>query len=242
MEGGEVGGSMGGIGLAPREGPVFSEGSLVTALDLVVELSGLTVREACATSVTMVRGGRACTLASSGEQARRLDEVQYAAGGGPSVAAALEGIVSNVVVAEEARRWPGLAAAAAGAGVASILSLPLKPGGDVLAGLNVYSDAPRRFGDDEQRLAWLFASQAAEAVANAVTSDQLARVTSELREALVSRDLIGQAKGILIARGARSPDDAFDMLRRASQRMNRKLRDVAADLVASTLNRRPAGR
>lgn len=58
-----------------------------------------------------------------------------------------------------------------------------------------------------------------------------------LREALTSRDLIGQAKGILMASEGVSADEAFDILRRASQRMNVKLRDVAAQLVAACIER-----
>ena len=52
-----------------------------------------------------------------------------------------------------------------------------------------------------------------------------------LQDALESRDVIGQAKGILMAREGLDADEAFDVLRRASQRTNRKLRDVASDLI-----------
>lgn len=55
-----------------------------------------------------------------------------------------------------------------------------------------------------------------------------------LDEAMRSRAVIEQAKGILMARSQLSPDEAFDMLRRVSQRENRKLRDIAADLVERT--------
>ncbi len=60
-----------------------------------------------------------------------------------------------------------------------------------------------------------------------------------LDEAMRSRAVIEQAKGILMARSSLDPDEAFDMLRRASQRENRKLRDVATDLVDRTQTGRP---
>ena len=66
------------------------------------------------------------------------------------------------------------------------------------------------------------------------------RLVDQLRDALETRDVIGQAKGILMAAEAISADDAFLILVRASQRQNRKLRDIAADVVESTVGRRLA--
>ncbi|HUQ62598.1 MAG TPA: ANTAR domain-containing protein [Acidimicrobiales bacterium] len=57
---------------------------------------------------------------------------------------------------------------------------------------------------------------------------------AQLEEALTTRDVIGQAKGILMVRQSCSADEAIDVLRRASQRANRKLRDIAQDLVDAT--------
>lgn len=61
--------------------------------------------------------------------------------------------------------------------------------------------------------------------------DDPATLIDQLRAALRSRDVIGMAKGILIASEGVGPDEAFEILTRASQRENRKLREVAADLV-----------
>ena len=64
------------------------------------------------------------------------------------------------------------------------------------------------------------------------------RLIAQLQEAVQTRDIIGQAKGIFMATGAISADEAFAILVRASQRENRKLREVAADVVRANSERR----
>ena len=64
-----------------------------------------------------------------------------------------------------------------------------------------------------------------------------ARLADQLREALASRGLIEQAKGILMANEHCGEDEAFDILRRASQRTNRKLRDIARQVVDGARDR-----
>ncbi len=78
-----------------------------------------------------------------------------------------------------------------------------------------------------------FASQAAVAVANADAYHQARELSGHLEEALKSRDVIGQAKGIIMERERVTADQAFDMLRKVSQARNVKLREVA-DLVVLT--------
>ncbi len=58
-----------------------------------------------------------------------------------------------------------------------------------------------------------------------------------LRQALETRDVIGQAKGILMASEGTTADEAFDILRRASQRLNVKVRDVAAQIATASVER-----
>jgi AmiR/NasT family two-component response regulator len=71
------------------------------------------------------------------------------------------------------------------------------------------------------------ASVAARAVGERSTLQSLGR---DLQQALQSRDVIGQAKGILMERLKVTPEDAFDLLRRSSQHLNIKLREAARDL------------
>ncbi len=89
-----------------------------------------------------------------------------------------------------------------------------------MGALNLYSTKPGAFDDTDIALGSVFAAHAAVALSTALHDEQM-------EEALQSRDVIGQAKGILMAREGITADAAFDTLRRASQRLNVKLRDVA---------------
>jgi AmiR/NasT family two-component response regulator len=101
--------------------------------------------------------------------------------------------------------------------------------------LNLYS-LTESFGGDDFAVAEPFAAQAAVALRNAHTYQLTRDLVDELNEALASRDVIGQAKGILMAQARCGPDKAFDILRQESQRRNVKLRDVAVGLVQRTVN------
>ena len=210
-----------------------AEPGLAAAADLAERV----LAAATVASVTLVRDGRPHTPSASGELGRQLDEVQYAAGRGPCLLAASGGGTANVRIADERRRWPEFSAAASEAGVRSSLSLPLDVNGRALGALNIYSASDRLFTSEEQALAEALARQASSVAAMAAVLADAQRMTEQLREALETRDLIGQAKGILMERESCTPEAAFDILRRASQRTNRKLRDVAADLVSTRARR-----
>jgi hypothetical protein len=105
-----------------------------------------------------------------------------------------------------------------------MLSLQLYVEGDNLGALNLYSRPPNAFDDESEQVGLLFASHAAVAFAGV-------RKEAQLAKAVVSRDLIGQAKGILMERYNISPERAFLVLTRISQDNNRKLHDIATELV-----------
>ncbi|HLM22473.1 MAG TPA: GAF and ANTAR domain-containing protein, partial [Propionibacteriaceae bacterium] len=121
-------------------------------------------------------------------------------------------------------RWPQFARRASEAGAASMLSLQLYVEGDNLGALNLYSRTPNAFDDESEQVGLLFASHAAVAYAGV-------RKEAQLAKAVASRDLIGQAKGILMERYKISPERAFLVLTGISQASNRKLHDIAAELV-----------
>ncbi len=104
------------------------------------------------------------------------------------------------------------------------VGVPLLLGGQPIGALDLYADAPNSFHDEDRAAAALFATHAA--VAFAAGRERL-----QFKEALASRDVIGQAKGILMTQSHITADDAFDLLRRASQRLNRKLVSIAQDIV-----------
>ncbi len=213
---------------------LLTEETVDRVLQLVTELTERTVHSASAVSVTLNEAGNgARTSNASDEVARRLDEVQYGSGVGPCLEALGTGLLVNARLADDGDRWPAFTAAARDAGIGSILSLPLRVKDTPLGALNVYSQSPERFDDVEETTASLLAQQASAVLANVVALESATNLNRQLREALASRDLIGQAKGILMERQGCDSEVAFDVLRRASQRTNRKLHDVANDLAAS---------
>ncbi len=174
-------------------------------------------------------GGRIHTPVASDALVIELDEIQYETGEGPCVEAAKDDAraVYGADVAHD-ERWPAFGPAAAARGIGSLISYKLAADGTVGA-LNLYARRPEAFGDADRESAYLLALFASVALAS-----RLARLeAAELQKALESRDVIGQAKGILMEREKITADDAFDMLRRASQHLNRKLRDLADDIAAT---------
>jgi hypothetical protein len=176
------------------------------------------------------------TLAFTHPVALEVDNAQYEAGEGPCLDAVDTAIVHAPSFPDQ--RWPVLAGRPADSGVAAIASYRLAAPGrvarDGVAGsLNTYAGTPRAFSDEAQEIGLILAAHASvgiQAVRQREAFEQLGR---QLHEALSSRDVIGQAKGILMERLRITPEDAFDTLRRASQRLNIKLRDIAERLAHS---------
>jgi transcriptional regulator with GAF, ATPase, and Fis domain len=212
-------------------GVLLNEVTVDRVLELVTELTARTVSSAAAVSVTLERDKRPFTPHASDDVARQLDDVQYDTNAGPCLDALTQHHpVSGVF---DGSRWPAFEAAAIEAGMKSVLSLPLVAGDKSLGALNLYSRSSDSFDETEQTTASLLAQQGAAVLANAVAFTDAAMLNEQLMTALETRDLIGQAKGILMIRESCDADAAFDVLRRASQRLNQKLRDVAAAVVLS---------
>jgi GAF domain-containing protein len=156
-----------------------------------------------------------------------LDQLQQQTGTGPCIDASREQAVIRIDEMSQDQRWPEYASLAISLEVRAMLCVPLWVDGAQLGSLSLYSRRPRAFGDPgdhHERLANLFAAHAALALSDAQRSDNL-------RIALVSRDVIGQAKGILMERLRITPEAAFALLAGVSQRHNRRLNVVAEDFV-----------
>ena len=120
------------------------------------------------------------------------------------------------------------------------MSLPLRADQGVIGALNLYSRTPHAFADNEQ-MATVFVAHAAAALANAQAYTAARTLSEQLRTALESRAVIEQAKGVLMRDNRCDAEAAFDMLKHASQHTNRKLRDVAATIVADAISGRSPG-
>ena len=183
--------------------------------------------------------GRATTTAATDPAVRAIDAAQYETGIGPCLDAYRHRAVYRISDTEKDETWRPFSEAAAARGIRSTLSLPLVANGEGVGALNFYSRCPGAFGqggDDEERIASAFAAQAAVVLANAEAYWDARVLTEQLGFALETRATIEQAKGILMASG-RTADDAFQLLVRASQRENRNLNAVAADIVAEAERR-----
>lgn len=189
-------------------------------------------------SVTILRGdGAAETLACSTDRALTIDADQYTAGEGPCLEAARTGEVVRASVDQARDRWPRFTRSAQQAGVASYLSAPLLLDEKFAGSLNLYSDLPHGFGDLDEALLRLYVTAAVAALAHARRYSEVRRLADQLSEALKSRELIGQAAGVVMATHKISADEAFQVLCRQSQNSNTKLREVAAAIVASAQRR-----
>jgi GAF domain-containing protein len=161
--------------------------------------------------------------ASTGDLPRQVDALQDRLGEGPCVDAVWEQQVVRVDDVRTDQRWPNFAAEAAALGVGSMLCFRLFVVGDALGALNLYARIPGAFDDHSLDVGLMFASHAAVALAGAEHEDNL-------RRGMDHRDLIGQAKGILMERHKLTAAQAFTVLATVSQQMNRKLFDIAGEL------------
>jgi GAF domain-containing protein len=184
--------------------------------------------------ITVRRDGRPMTVASSDALANQVDEVQYGAGQGPCLQSLATGQVVSVPDLAVEQRWDGYPAHALAYGIGSSLSLPMSTDSQTIGALNLYSRAAHAFDEpaDLTRSAAL-AGQGSAVLSVALRQAQQAQLSEQLREALSSRSVIDQAIGILMAQQRCTARAAFAVLRGASQNRNRKLRDIATDVVTS---------
>ncbi|GLY47844.1 GAF and ANTAR domain-containing protein [Lentzea sp. NBRC 102530] len=212
--------------------------TVAEALQQVVDAAGFVVPGADLVSVTVLApDGTFHTPVQTAEVAVELDQVQYRSGRGPCLDAARAdspGYVESADLATETR-WPEFASSASGYGFRAILSSELFPaeGRDKLSGaLNIYSRRVNGLGPADRHSAMLLATHGSLALAHARATELADLTQAQLRRAIDSRDVIGQAKGILMNRQGISADEAFDLLRRTSQHLNVKLVDLASTLTA----------
>jgi len=210
----------------------FSETDLTGVLNAIADLAKRTIPGASEVSVTLVRGRGAHTAAFTGDLALAMDESQYQSGHGPCLDASATASTMSVPDMNTEDRWPDWAERATDAGVGSSLSIGLPVQESVSGALNIYATKPAAFDDDAVALSRTFASYAAVALANAHLYDATANLAADMQAAMHSRAVIEQAKGIIMAERRCTAEQAFQLLTKLSQDTNRKLRDVAAMLVA----------
>jgi len=217
---------------------LVSKSSMGDTLLRVSEITTEAMPNAEMAGITLMgEDGRPKTGIFTDEEAPEIDVAQYESGRGPcldSWRTAQVVRLDDMNVAADA--YPEFAKAAQAHGIQSTLSLPLVAGEESFGALNLYSRQKDGFSEADEQIGMDLAGAAAIVLANVNAYWEASQLSEQLGQAMQSRAVIEQAKGILMARSPdSSPDDAFDLLRKASQRENVKLRDIAQRIV----DRRP---
>ena len=213
---------------------LFDAQSLTQALGQVAAVAQQIVPQACEVSVTVVERNRALTVAFTGPLALHLDERQYDLDRGPCLDAAVSGHTIALAMKDSATPYPEFTAAARHQGITHTLSVPLPTLTATIGALNLYGDTGQPFDPPTQHTVETLASYSAAFVANLTLHTRTTDRLAQLEEAMKSRAVIEQAKGIIMAREHCTSAQAFTLLTRLSQTRNLKLRDIAAALVDRT--------
>jgi GAF domain-containing protein len=236
-------------GLAPASDQIHAFSALQSLLlntsgldEFLAELASLAadvIPPSGSCGITVRRDGRPLTVASSDKRAELVDEVQYDAGDGPCLETLRTGAVVDVPDLRAETRWDGYRLHALEHGIRASLSFPLTVDDSTVGALNLYGFVPHAFPGSVRQQAETFVAPAAAALTLVLRAATQAETREQLEQALTSRTVIDQALGILMAQQHCTADEAFALLRAHSQNNNRKLRDVAADLVTRVSGRTP---
>jgi GAF domain-containing protein len=198
-------------------------------LDAIVHATRASLPEFPHVSISLKRGdGTFETAAGTDQLVWELDGVQYELGEGPCVQAVEHEPVVVVPTLRHEQRWPAYVPAAVTQGVRSQVAVRLFSNNRHIAGLNLYSTEHDEVEQSSAETALLFATHAAIILGHAQQEEQL-------NQALASRKVIGQAIGIVMERYRIDADRAFQFLLRASSSSNIKLRDVAEEIVTTSI-------
>lgn len=226
--------ALGSVALAHEE--------LTDALREICRIAERAVPNADGASMTTFDVAGPVAVASSNGWAERLDELQYAEHEGPCIDASRTGAVFRIRDCAAEPRWPSYMPRAIGEGAASMVSSPMTVEAKTVGALNVYSRQADAFDAESVSVAEIIAGHAALATQVAATLHEHRTLASELRLAMASRATVEQAKGIIMSAVGCDPDEAFARLVHQSQHENRKLRDIAAELVRQQRRDRPSPR
>jgi GAF domain-containing protein len=198
---------------------------LTESVTAVLGLSG--------SGVTMAEDGRLRFVTAVSQASGELERSQEQHQAGPCRDAYEAGEVVRVTdVRKESARWPEFSAAATRLAVAGVAGIPMRLADRIIGALNLYSPEPREWTDGDIAVAAVLADVATSYVVNASKLRQQEQLSEQLQEALESRVVIEQAKGITAYKNAISVDQAYQRMRGHARRNNASLRMVAEAIVA----------
>ncbi len=209
---------------------LFAAGSVAGTLQAVVEQAVAAIDGCDFAGIFIVDGDEVATAVHSDPLVIEIDGLQQMTGEGPCLDAIDQRTTVYAEDLADDRRWAAFGPEAAAAGARCALAYHLYAE-RTLGALNLYARYPRAFGATDRAKGLIFATLSGLALGGARSHEDEDRRAVNLNQALATRELIGQAQGILMERERITSDQAFDILRRASQHLNVRLREVAQDLV-----------
>jgi GAF domain-containing protein len=226
--------------LAGLQSALLSTDSLEQFLHELAVLARRTVSDgmACAIAVRQ-RKRQVSATACSDPLASAAEQAQTEAGDGPTRYVLRYARPVRVPDTATHDRWPRFCRKAAALGVRSCYALPLTADGELVGALLLYARQPGGFGPQETAGADRFARHASDALALALRLACCEDRNDQLRSSIISRAVIDQALGVIMATERCPQEKAFAMLRSASQHTNVKLRDLAATIVTSVSGEPP---
>jgi PAS domain S-box-containing protein len=200
-------------------------GQVTESITAVLALSG--------SGVTIVKDGRLCFVTAVSRASAELERNQEQQQAGPSRDAFDSGEVVRVTdVRVESTRWPAFSAAATRVSVAGVVGIPLRSADGIIGALSLHSCVPREWSDEEISMAGVLAEVATSYVFNASRLSRQKEHSEQLQQALESRVVIEQAKGITAQQNSVSVDQAFKLMRTHARKNNTSLQKVAEAIVA----------
>lgn len=215
---------------------LVGDGTLQETLQRVSELTVEAVPPADLVGLTLLIESRQRTAVFTDAAAPAVDQAQYDSGEGPCVAAFEDQEVHSIEATSQPGAWPAFRRACEDHGIGSVLSLPLAADKRPLGAMNLYSRIERAFSEADQATAEQFAAQAAIVLANTQAYWEARDLSDRLGEMMRSRGIIEQAKGMLMAAQHCDEEEAFQVLVRASQRENVKVRDIAQRMIGHAVH------
>ncbi|HEX8868254.1 MAG TPA: GAF and ANTAR domain-containing protein [Lentzea sp.] len=217
------------------------EEPLDDALQRLAETAAKAIPDADAVTVSVVTLQQPRTAAATDQLLVDVDEKQYSADRGPCLQSARTLKPVRAVVGEHRDEWPEFEVAAAEHNIRAYLSVPVilpatdRTQAEHVGSLNIYSHTAEAFDPFDEGLMRLFTTAASTTISSAHRWQRSREHIQQLERALVSRAVIDQAKGILMAVHRCTPEEAFSILVERSQHENVKLRDVAKNLLDSVM-------
>jgi GAF domain-containing protein len=212
--------------------------TMLDTLQRVASLAADAVVPAAFCGLTMLIDGEPRTGVFTDPSAPEIDQAQYDSGSGPCLDSFRTGEIYRIDSTADDGPWPEFRMACNARGIMSTVSFPMIIDDVRHGALNLYSKKEAAFGSDQLVLGRQFAAQAGVVIAYARSYWNALQLSQNLEAAMAHRAEIEQAKGIIIAAQGCTPDEAFEVLVRQSQYENRKVRDIAVELVESKHRKR----